>query len=30
MSQAVPVSGQFIGEKDDQLEMSVAVRITET
>lgn len=30
MSQAVPVSGQFIGDKDDLLEMSVAVRITET
>ncbi|WP_417829581.1 transglutaminase family protein [Thalassospira sp.] len=30
MSQAVPVSGQFIGDKDDQLEMRVAVRITET
>ncbi len=30
MSQAVPVSGQFIGEKDDQLEMSVAVRISKT
>ncbi|MBO6805728.1 transglutaminase family protein [Thalassospira sp.] len=30
MSQAVPVSGQFIGDKDDLLEMIVAVRITET